>query len=61
MIKIIKSKRKTISMTINKDLEVIVKAPFFVNNKTIEEFITKNSDWIAKKRESIVNQNQIIF
>ena len=61
MIKIIKSFRKTISLSINKELEVIVKAPFHITKKTIETFLAKHRDWIDKQKLNISNQNQISF
>ena len=37
--KIIKSKRKTLSLSINENAELIVRAPNQISNKRIEEFI----------------------
>lgn len=34
--------------------KLIVKAPFFVNKKTIDEFIDKNARWIEKRKNSIL-------
>lgn len=61
MIKIIKSFRKTISLSINKELEVVVKAPFHITKKTIETFLAKHRDWIDKQKLNLSNQNQITF
>ena len=44
---VIYSKRKTISISINKG-KVIVKAPIGTNEKTIEELLIKHSNWIEK-------------
>jgi predicted metal-dependent hydrolase len=46
--KIIKSFRKTISLQI-KNGEVIVKAPFFMFDYQIKDFIKKHKEWIDKK------------
>ena len=62
--KIIKSKRKTISIIISTNNEIIVKAPYFVTEKTISEFINSKQSWIDKhiyKNDEINNQyNEII-
>ncbi len=52
--KIVRMKRKSVSITVSDDLCVIVKAPFFVSEKTIDDFVRKNEKWInevvAKKQ-----------
>lgn len=45
-IKVIKSKRKTISLSVNDGLEVVVKAPYVVSDKRIYDFVSKNKIWI---------------
>ncbi len=52
--KIIKSFRKTLSMKMDETGKLIVKAPFFVNKKTIDEFIDKNAKWIETRKNSIL-------
>ena len=54
--KITKSFRKTITMKIDEAWELIVKAPFFVSKKNIEEFIGKNKNWIEKRKELILER-----
>lgn len=49
--KIIKSHRKTLSLKIDETWEVIIKAPLFVTNKTIEIFVNKHIDWINEKQK----------
>lgn len=51
--KIIKSQRKTLSLQINEDGELIVRVPKFVSDNVINEFIEKNSAWIIKKIKEI--------
>jgi len=34
--------------------KLIVKAPFFVNKKTIDDFVNKNTAWIEKRKNSIL-------
>lgn len=44
--KTIRSNRRTISLQINKNLEVIVRVPLKMSNKAIEEFVKKHADWL---------------
>ena len=48
--KIIKSKRRTLSLSINENAELIVRAPNQISNKRIEEFIIEKSKWINKNK-----------
>ena len=49
--KIIRSKRKSVSMTVLKDGTVQVKAPVRRSKKFIDTFVRKNSDWIEAQRK----------
>lgn len=51
--KIIKSKRKTIALEITDNAKLIVKAPFGVNNETINKVILKHKKWIEKKKKDL--------
>lgn len=51
--RIIKSKRKTISLIVNKNLEVIVRAPNRTSTKFIDQFVKKNILWIEKNIRSM--------
>jgi hypothetical protein len=46
--KIIKSRRKSLHLSINKDDIIIVKSPYFVTQKQINTFIESNLKWINK-------------
>lgn len=63
-INVIKSNRKTISITIDEFGNVVVKAPTSYNNKKIESFIESKKIWInkhvGKKTEIISKYKQII-
>lgn len=49
---IIRSKRKTVCMSVNKDGSVTVKAPLrYPTDKEIEGFVRQKIDWILKQRE----------
>ncbi len=55
--KLIKSKRKTIEMSINDELEIIVRAPQNMNEHAIDAFVQRHSVWVEKhmvlKKESL--------
>lgn len=55
--KIVKSFRKSMSMSFDKDWVLIVKAPFFVTQKTILDFVEKNKSWIEKTKTKISLKN----
>lgn len=49
---IIRSKRKTVCMSVNKDGSVTVKAPLrYPTDKEITDFVEQKIDWILKQRE----------
>jgi len=50
---IIRSKRKTLSLQINSNAELIVRAPNRLSVKKIEQFIDEKFNWIEKKSTSI--------
>jgi len=50
---IIRSKRKTLSMQINDEGSLIIKAPFFMDKADIENFIERNQNWIHKRKNII--------
>jgi predicted metal-dependent hydrolase len=47
--KIVFSKRRSISVSVNQTLEVVVKAPKNAHKSHIETFVLKNRNWIASK------------
>lgn len=51
-----RSKRKTIVITVNRDLTVIVKAPLNQSDEYIDKLVMKNSAWI-EKQQNIHRQN----
>lgn len=44
-----RQKRKTLSLQINDDLTLTVKAPFFVTKQEIDKFVLNHTDWLEKK------------
>ena len=52
-IKIIKSRRKSISLQIKDVDDVVVRAPYRMSQKEIKEFIDKHQDWLKKNLEKL--------
>lgn len=61
--KLIRSKRKTVSVSIDKDGNIVVRAPLKTGVKFIENFIDKNRDWIEKQQAKIAQaeKNKIVL
>jgi len=57
-LEIIKSKRKTIAISVDRNENVIVKAPLRMSNKAINEFIKEHEEWIIKaiNRQRKINE-----
>ena len=50
---VIKSKRKTLSISINENAQLIVRAPNRLSDAKIQEFINEKSSWIIKNKNLI--------
>ena len=59
-IRIIREYRKSLSISIDENGFLIVKAPFFLSSKKIEEFIKLKENWILKQKEKITNKKLFI-
>lgn len=46
--KLTRSKRKTVSLSINRDLTVVVRAPMRMARPQIDQFVQKHEDWLEK-------------
>ena len=46
--KVIRSKRQTLSITVDREGNVIVRAPLSLPDDRIEKFVSEKSDWIEK-------------
>ena len=55
--KLIKTKRKSISLSVNNELQVIVRAPIHVNKRFIDSFVEKHAQWIEKQKKIIQDRN----
>ncbi|MCH5321598.1 MAG: M48 family metallopeptidase [Eubacterium sp.] len=50
-VKVYKSNRKTISLSVDDDLNAVVRAPYGVTDKKISEFVNKNKAWLERAIE----------
>lgn len=57
-LKIIKSKRKTISLSVNKDAELVARVPYNYNPNQLYNFINEKSKWIAAHIKQAQENNQ---
>lgn len=55
--RVIKSKRKTLSLQI-KDGEIVVRAPLNISDSTINGFVEKHAGWIDKQRKRFDGQKK---
>lgn len=58
--KLIRSKRKTMSLQINNELEVIVRAPLKLHKAVIESFVKTHDEWIEKHLDIVANKNKCL-
>lgn len=54
--KIIRSRRKNIALMIDKQGELIIKAPTFVTNRELYELVEKKQDWVLRKQREVLEQ-----
>jgi predicted metal-dependent hydrolase len=50
---LIRTKRKTIALIVRPDGSLLVRAPLRASNKSIREFVSKNTGWVEKTRARI--------
>jgi len=55
--RIIRTKRKTIALQITDDSTLVVRAPFDVSEKIIENVVLKHRDWIERKKNEILSRD----
>ncbi|MBQ6825680.1 MAG: M48 family metallopeptidase [Clostridia bacterium] len=55
---IIRSSRKTVAIEIKENNKVIVRAPYFVSDLKIEEFLNQKKGWILKHISIMENRNE---
>lgn len=57
-IEIIRSKRKTIAIEIKPDVTVVVRAPYFMTDAEIHQFIKEKEHWITEHLEKVRERQQ---
>ena len=57
---IIRSRRRTISIQVNPDMTVIVRAPLRASDRVINKFIKEKEDWIYKQLDKLAKQQKEI-
>jgi predicted metal-dependent hydrolase len=58
MYKITRTNRKTIAIYVRKNGEVEVRAPLYISDKKIQEFVKEKEDWITKTQNKIKQKIQ---
>lgn len=56
--KLYKGRRRTIALSFNNEVELIVKAPIWMSTEDVEAFITRKSEWVDATRERLLNARQ---
>lgn len=56
---IIRSKRKTLSLTVTREGEVVVRAPYAVSEGYVADFVEKHGGWIQKRLMQLTKRPQI--
>jgi predicted metal-dependent hydrolase len=51
---ILKSHRKTLTIKIDKNGEVIVKTPYLTSQKIILDFIERHKIWVEKRQKEVI-------
>ncbi len=57
-IRVIRSKRKTVAIQVKGANDVVVRAPYRMPNREIQEFVEKNMDWILKNLEKMAAEKK---
>lgn len=51
--RVVRSKRKSLAIEVTRELEVVVRAPFFVSDAQIEKFVSAHKEWLEKAMERV--------
>jgi predicted metal-dependent hydrolase len=58
-IKIIRSRRRTVSLEINQDGVLTVRAPYGLDRTTIDDILKRHQLWIRKKRQEVQRRQEL--
>lgn len=56
--RIVRSKRKSLAIEVTRDLEVVLRAPFFVTDAQIERFVEGHREWLKKAIERVKERRE---
>lgn len=54
--KLIRSRRRTIGLTVTEDAQVIVRAPLKASMKAIDDFVTRHERWLQKTKQDVLKR-----
>lgn len=54
---IIRTRRKSIALVVNSQGDLVVRAPYYVSQRMIMEFVTHKQSWIAKQQKRVETEN----
>ena len=57
--RVVRSKRKTLCLSVEKDGEILVRAPYSASEKSIAEFVQRHERWIAVHLERVRNRRKL--
>lgn len=55
---LVRSNRKTVSLSFDKDLNLVVKVPLWMSDEEIDQIIEKKAGWIENTRDQLENSEQ---
>lgn len=55
---IIRSRRRSIGLSITKEAQLIVRAPFWVSSEHIHQLVAQKETWIKRKQELLIKRQQ---
>ncbi|HOE14548.1 MAG TPA: SprT family zinc-dependent metalloprotease [Candidatus Saccharicenans sp.] len=58
-IKIVKSRRRTVSLEINQEGVLTVRAPYGLDRTTIDDILKRHQPWIRKKRQEVQRRQEL--
>lgn len=56
--RVVRSNRKSLAIEVTRELEVVIRAPFFVSEKRIADFVTAHQSWIEKAKIRIMQKKE---
>ena len=59
VIKIVKSRRRTVSLEINQEGVLTVRAPYGLDRTTIDDILKRHQPWIRKKRQEVQRRQEL--